>query len=52
MAAYLYSDIYVLLSNFKLSADRSWLENPPQTFSIKRYVIIRINDINYCKLIL
>ena len=30
MAAKLYSDIFVLLSNFKRSADRSWLENPPQ----------------------
>ncbi len=32
MAAKLYSDISVQLTNFKWSADRSWLENPPQTF--------------------
>ena len=32
MAGKLYSDIFVLLINFKRSADRLWLETPPQTF--------------------
>jgi len=37
MAAYLYSDIFKLLTNFKQSADRSWLETPPQTFMQNRW---------------
>ena len=37
MAAYLYSDIFVLLSNLKQPIVRSWLETPPQTFMQTRW---------------
>jgi len=37
MAAQGYSDIFVLLTNFRWSADRSWLETPPLTFMRDRY---------------
>jgi hypothetical protein len=42
MAAQLYSDIFVLLTNFKRSADRSWLETPPQTFMQGRCMQVKI----------
>ncbi len=40
MAVKLYSDIFVLLTIFKWSADRLWLETPPQTFMQGRYNLL------------
>jgi len=37
MAVNSYSDIFVLLTNFKQSADRSWLETPPRTLMQDRW---------------